>query len=97
MLSTQPEKADSLNSPQRYECQLAILPDEEGGYSAVVVNLPGVGSCGETEAEAIEGACEALVGVIQSFRDRGLEIPWSDATNSELTSTSSTKWVTVDA
>jgi predicted RNase H-like HicB family nuclease len=60
-----------------HRCQVAITRDDDGGYSAIVLNLPGAGSCGATEDEAIENAKEAVAGVVESYRDDGVEVPWA--------------------
>ena len=60
---------------------LLITEDEEGIYSAVAVNLPGAGSCGDTKEEAEENAKEAIRGVLESYLDARTAIPWKDTTN----------------
>lgn len=59
-----------------YRCDLAIIHEEDGTFSAIVLNLPGAGSCGDTSEEAIENVHEAIAGVILSYKSRGEEIPW---------------------
>ena len=50
--------------------------EEDGGFSVVAANLPGVVSEGDTLADAIENIAEAFVGVIASYRESGEVIPW---------------------
>lgn len=80
-----------------YRCHLAILRDEDSGFSAIVLNLPGAGSCGDTEEEAIVNAHEAVTGVIQSYIDDGLEIPWQTPGSYPIPESSIEKWISVDA
>ncbi len=47
-----------------------------GGYSAVVLNIPGVQSMGDTIKEAIENVKEAVSVVIESYELDGLVVPW---------------------
>lgn len=54
---------------------LALIPDVDG-YSAVVMNLPGVGGCGPTENDAIDDAKLAAVAAISSFRADGEPVAW---------------------
>ena len=32
-----------------YRCHIAIIPEDDGDFSVVVLNLPGAGSCGDTK------------------------------------------------
>ena len=59
-------------------CQVAVVREDDGGYSAIVLNLPGAGSCGATEEEALKNARDAVAGVVESYRDDGVEVPWVD-------------------
>lgn len=59
---------------------LLITRDDDGAYSAVVWNLPGAGSCGPTETEAVERAREAALGVVEGYEATGSDIPWRDVT-----------------
>jgi predicted RNase H-like HicB family nuclease len=61
-----------------YECRLYLLPEVDGGFSAIVPGLPGVASQGDTEAEAIANVCEAFQGVVETYRDYDEPIPWAD-------------------
>lgn len=77
-----------------HRCQVAITRDDDGGYSAIVLNLPGAGSCGATEEEALENAKQAVDGVVESYRDDGIEVPWADAF--ELPANASLRWIVVN-
>jgi predicted RNase H-like HicB family nuclease len=59
-----------------YSCQVYLLPEQEGGYSAIAATLPGVASQGETEEEALENITEALAAAISAYKDNGMKIPW---------------------
>ncbi len=78
-----------------YRCHLAILTDEDGGISVLVLNLPGAGSCGDTEDEAIANAIEAVSGVIASYVDDGKDIPW--ITEYDVPEGAKLKWILVNA
>lgn len=60
-----------------YECRVRLCPDETGGYYAIALNLPGVVSEGETEAEAIANIKDACALAIGYFLDTQNAIPWS--------------------
>jgi predicted RNase H-like HicB family nuclease len=51
-------------------------PDEDGIFSSVALNLPGTGSCGPTENDAIERFKEAAAGMIESYLEADEAIPW---------------------
>jgi predicted RNase H-like HicB family nuclease len=60
------------------EITLAVISDPEGGYSAIALNLPGAGSCGETVDEAVENAREAIRAVLEAYIEAEEEIPWRE-------------------
>ncbi|RTK97735.1 MAG: hypothetical protein EKK64_00540 [Neisseriaceae bacterium] len=55
---------------------ISIEKDNDGVYSAIILNLPGCGSCGETEQEAILNAQEAVSGVIEDYQENNERVPW---------------------
>jgi predicted RNase H-like HicB family nuclease len=60
-----------------YECRVFLVPEPEvGGFSCLVAELPGAVSQGETEDEALANIIEALEGVLESYLDHGVPIPW---------------------
>jgi predicted RNase H-like HicB family nuclease len=77
-------KVDDWHSGKMYRVYLLITQDEEGTYSAVALNLPGAGSCGDTEAEAVENAKESVVGLLESYRDAGADVPWRDPLSTDI-------------
>ncbi|HEX7376487.1 MAG TPA: type II toxin-antitoxin system HicB family antitoxin [Pirellulales bacterium] len=83
--------------PKSYRCHLAIMREDEGDFSAVILNLPGTGSCGDTEDEAVDNAREAAVAIIQSYVDDGVEIPWKEPGQYEIPAGVSQKWILVNA
>ncbi len=84
-------------NPETYRCHLAITRDDDGRFSAVVLNLPGAGSCGDTKEEAVANAREAVLGVIQSYLEDGLPIPWLDSTKYAIEDGAEQKWILVNA
>ena len=61
-----------------YSFSLILEPQEGGGFTVLVPALPEVVTEGDTEAEALENAQEAIRAVLAFRRDHGLAIP-SDA------------------
>lgn len=55
---------------------VSIEKDNDGVFSAIVENLPGCGSCGQTEEEAIKNLEESVSGVIEDYQAEGEEVPW---------------------
>jgi predicted RNase H-like HicB family nuclease len=82
-----------------YRCYIALVREADGSYSAIVVNLPGCGSCGDSEAEAIENVREAIQGTIASYIDAGKEIPWvvNPTLEEKPAGTVRTMWIVVNA
>jgi antitoxin HicB len=52
-----------------------LEPQEGGGYTVLVPALPEVVTEGDTEAEALANAEEAIRAVLEYRRDNGLAIP----------------------
>ena len=58
--------------PQDYEVTIRPLsPDEGGGYLAIVAELPGCKSDGETPQEALENAYDAILCWIEAAEEMG--------------------------
>lgn len=96
----QPNESDVAQhkgSSQTYRCHLAISQDGDGRFSAVVLNLPGAGSCGDTKEEAISNAREAVLGLIESYRDDQMEIPWRDSTKHDAEPGVEQEWILLNA
>ncbi len=86
---------DTVFSPDVYRCHLAIIAEEDGTYSAIVLNLPGAGSCGDSEREAIDNAREGTAGVIASYLEDEIEVPWG--VDYDIPEGAKTKWILVHA
>jgi predicted RNase H-like HicB family nuclease len=86
---------ESVWNPSVYRCHLAILREDDGTFSAVVLNLPGAGSCGDSEEDAVANTREAVAGVIESYLSDGQEIPWED--DYSIPEGAKQKWILVDA
>lgn len=52
-----------------------LEPQDGGGFTVLVPALPEVVTEGDTEAEALANAEEAIRGVLEYRRDNGLPIP----------------------
>lgn len=85
-----------VESRGTYRCHVLLIKEEDGGFSAVVLNLPGAGSCGDTEEESLLNVREALHGVIRSYLDAGKEIPWVDSLATEIPADAKHKWILVN-
>ncbi|MBN2292641.1 MAG: type II toxin-antitoxin system HicB family antitoxin [Pirellulales bacterium] len=80
-----------------YRCHICTIKEDDSTFSAIVLNLPGCGSCGDTEEEAIANVREAVLGVIESHRAANEPIPWCDAENNDIPNGAKRKWILVDA
>lgn len=66
------------NDPTRLEYPVVIeqLPEADGGgFAAIVPDLPGCMSDGETPEEAIVNVQDAIRAWIEAARDLGREVP----------------------
>ena len=89
--------AQSWLERSAYRCDICLIREEDGSFSAVVLNLPGAGSCGETSEQAMENVREAVLGVIDSYLEAGEEIPWRDSTSDDIPVGATRKRILVDA
>jgi predicted RNase H-like HicB family nuclease len=80
-----------------YRCHICLIPEEDGSFSAIVLNLSGAGSCGDTEEEALKNVREAVLGVIESYTDAGDEIPWEDSRSEDIPPGAKQIWILVNA
>lgn len=80
-------------------CRIRVLitQDDEKTFSAVALNLPGVGSCGENEKEAIENFKEAAQGALDSYAAAGEPVPWKETPAEKIPAGSRQTWVVVHA
>jgi predicted RNase H-like HicB family nuclease len=83
-------------NPNSYRCHVALLREDDGTFSAIVLNLPGTGSCGDTEEEAIANAREAAAGVIESYIHDHESIPWVDETKYTFPEGAKQRWILVN-
>lgn len=86
-----------FSAKNAYRFQTLVSADEDGVVSIVALTLPGLGSCGETEQEAIENFKEAAAGILASYREEGKDIPWKDATPPDTVRDGKIKWITAYA
>ena len=82
-------------SPKSYRCHIKLIKEEDGGYSAIVLNLPGTGSCGDTEEEALDNVREAASGVIESYLEDGEDLPWRDSLAEVIPDDARHMWILV--
>ncbi len=59
----------------RYTYVAAFIPEPEGGFSVLFPQIPGCATQGETFAEALEMAEEALTGHLLAMEEVGEAIP----------------------
>lgn len=88
---------DPVWGPATYRCHICLTREDDGGFSAVVLNLPGCGSCGTTREEAIQNVREAIRGVVASHVELGEDIPWCNSMTCEIPKDADQKWIIVNA
>lgn len=79
-----------------YRCHVALVSEDDGAYSAIVLNLPGAGSCGATKKEALDNVREAIIGVIESYIADDEDIPWADPACYSIPDDATEKWIIVN-
>ena len=78
-----------------FECRVLLCPEDEGGYSAHALRLPGVVSQGETVTEALDNIKEAFRGAIGVYLEDGQEIPL-ESIDMDRPAESLERWVLVN-
>ena len=63
---------------KHYKFSVTLRPEPEGGFTVRVPALPEIVTFGETEAEALAMAEEAISLVIEDRTARGEDVPSSD-------------------
>jgi antitoxin HicB len=56
---------------KQYKLTILLTPEDEGGYSVAVPELPGCFTQGETIEEAIDMAKEAICVYVESLNEDG--------------------------
>jgi predicted RNase H-like HicB family nuclease len=80
-----------------FRLHVMIVHEEDGTLSGIVLNLPGAGSCGDTEEELFSNVREAVLGIIECYRASNEQIPWKETSAIDLPTGARTKWILVDA
>lgn len=57
------------------EYEVVLSPEDEGGFSVFVPELPSVATQGETREEALAMAKEAIEAYLEAMQEDGLPIP----------------------
>lgn len=82
--------------PNAFRCHLALVREDDGSYSAIALNLPGAGSCGDNEEQAILNAREAIAGILDSYVSEGQAIPWVNRAPEQIPADARLKWILVN-
>jgi predicted RNase H-like HicB family nuclease len=80
----------------RFHVLLTKDKDDADSFSAVVLNLPGAGSCGSTEEEAMENVKEAIRGVLETYKASGRDIPWKVSLAADIPPEAKQRWIILD-
>lgn len=84
------------NEERSYRFHVLITNEDDGTFSATALNLPGVGSMGDTEEEALTNFREAAAGVLESYIAVGEAIPWKTTLGEDdIPAGAKRKWILV--
>ena len=65
-----------VHTDRTYECRVLLCPEQDGGYSAHALRLPGIVTQGDTVEEALENIRDAFQSAIQTYLESGGTVPW---------------------
>lgn len=74
----------------------AIIPEEEGGFSAIAIHYPGVVSQGETIEEARANVAEAFLALLEARQVHGEALYYSIQPIVDLPRNCKRTWIDVD-
>jgi predicted RNase H-like HicB family nuclease len=94
MAVTQTVPSENWKPTRGYRFHILLVPEEDRSYSAIVLNLPGIGSCGVSEEEAIENVKEAIRAALDEYGD---SIPWKDTSSEKIPAGAKQRWIVLDA
>jgi predicted RNase H-like HicB family nuclease len=88
---------DEVQWPERiaYRCHVCLVAEDEQ-FSAIVLNLPGAASCGDTESEALANVEESIRELIQVYAENGDPIPWKEYRSEEIPPGAKLQWILVN-
>ena len=89
------ENANNTLGFTAYRCHVGLIPEDDGTWSALVLNLPGAASCGSTREEALTNVQEAVLATIESYAIAGEEIPWEVCPAEDVPKGAELLWITV--
>ena len=85
MAHTTTENDLAMNSPLKAQTLVvALIEEDEGGYSVIALNLPGAASQGETKEEALANIRDAAIGCLEEYETCGEEVPWVDVSQEDI-------------
>lgn len=89
---------DSVDWPVQsaYRCHVCIVPEDDGQFLAIALNLPGAASGGKTESDALANVEESIRGLIEVYKENGDPIPWKDYCCEEIPGGTKTQWILVN-
>jgi predicted RNase H-like HicB family nuclease len=89
---------DEIEWPETsaYRCDIALFQEDDGQFSAIVLNLPGAASCGDTEAGALESVKESIRGLIEVYKEHSDPIPWKNYKSEDIPENSKIERVLVN-
>jgi predicted RNase H-like HicB family nuclease len=90
------ELAGDWRTDRAYRFHILVIKENDGAYSAVVLNLPGTGSCGDTEEDAMHNVVEAIRGSMDILLESGNPIPWRNSTGDPIPDGAKQKWIFVN-
>ncbi len=83
---------------QTYRFHILLTQEDETDFvSAIVLNLPGVSSCGDTDEEVLANVKEAISAALESYREAGEAIPWKDSSDVVIPPGARRKWIIQNA
>jgi predicted RNase H-like HicB family nuclease len=88
---------DWENPKSAYQCRVLLIPEDDGEFSAIGLDLPGVASQGSNPQEAIANFKDAFSATAAEYISSGTAIPWAeDVDVSDAPKGSKTLWILVD-
>lgn len=94
-IAYEPNPTTTCTNQVLLELRVVLNPEEDGTYSAIARDLPGVASQGGSLEEALANIREAFIGAFEDYQALSKPIPWR-MNDCEIPPGAIERWILID-